>query len=122
MLKDVEPKILIQAIRQVYGGKFFVDPQIAKRVFGKVEQSAEDLYDHVMQLWYRNAGRRLTLREMDVLDCLVKGMSNREIGRSLYMSEKTVKTHLTSIFCKLHVQGRTQALIYALKYKLLLLD
>jgi len=58
---------------------------------------------------------RLTKRERDVLTCLVKGHSNKEMADSMFISEKTVKNHLTSIFRKLGVKDRTQAAVYALK-------
>jgi DNA-binding NarL/FixJ family response regulator len=58
---------------------------------------------------------RLTRREIDVLDLLVKGNTNKEMADSMFISEKTVKNHLTSIFRKLGVKDRTQAAIFALK-------
>jgi len=122
LLKDVEPSMLVQAIRTVFAGGYFICPQLEKRIFGSVGQTSEDLYQKVVEIWRRRIRNRLTVREMDVLSCLVHGLSNREIAKVLFMSEKTVKTHLTSIFYKLQVQGRTQALIYALKYKLFRLE
>lgn len=121
LLKDVEPVMLVQAIRKVFAGEFFICPQLEKRIFGRVGQSREDLYQQVLEIWRHRIRNRLTVREMDVLSCLVRGLSNREIAKVLFMSEKTVKTHLTSIFGKLQVQGRTQVLIYALKYEASLL-
>lgn len=63
----------------------------------------------------RNA---LSAREIDVLKEIVKGKSNKEIGEALYVSEKTVKTHVSHILNKLEVSDRTQAVIYAIKYNL----
>ena len=60
----------------------------------------------------------LTPREQDVLAELTKGKSNREIASSLFVTEKTVKTHISNIFSKLLVQDRTQAALYAVKYGL----
>ena len=59
---------------------------------------------------------------MEVIACIARGCSNRDIAESLYVSEKTVKNHLTSIFRKLHVNDRTQALIYVLKHKIMTLE
>ncbi|MBU0904665.1 MAG: response regulator transcription factor, partial [Firmicutes bacterium] len=56
--------------------------------------------------------------EQDVLSELTKGKSNREIASSLFVTEKTVKTHISNIFSKLHVQDRTQAALYAVKHGL----
>ena len=58
---------------------------------------------------------KLTKREKDVLALLVKGSSNKDMADTLFISEKTVKNHLTSIFRKLNVKDRTQAAVYALK-------
>jgi DNA-binding NarL/FixJ family response regulator len=61
---------------------------------------------------------RLTLREQEVLEHVARGENNREIARLLFISEKTVKSHLTSIFRKLSVDGRTQAVLHAVKNRL----
>lgn len=61
---------------------------------------------------------KLTKRERDVLALLVKGNSNKEMADSMFISEKTVKNHLTSIFRKLGVKDRTQAAVYAIKNQL----
>ncbi len=57
----------------------------------------------------------LTERELEVLGCLAKGLSNQEIGNKLFISEKTVKTHVSSILSKLNLTDRTKAAIYAIK-------
>ena len=59
---------------------------------------------------------------MDVLGCIAKGLSNQDIGKALGLSEKTVKNHLTSVFHKLKVNDRTQALVYVLKNKIVSLE
>ena len=94
---------------------------VAERLFGG-ECSDEELQDRVAELWRENQAVHLTAREMEVIACIARGCSNRDIAESLYVSEKTVKNHLTSIFRKLHVNDRTQALIYVLKHKLMTLD
>ena len=73
-------------------------------------------------MWRDGRGDRLTAREMDVLACIAKGFSNQDIAKALFVSEKTVKNHLTNIFRKLNVNDRTQALIYVLKNKIVSLD
>ena len=65
---------------------------------------------------------RITAREMDVLHCMVKGLSNQDIAKALGISEKTVKNHLSGLFHKLKVKDRTQALIYVLKNKIVSLE
>ena len=66
-------------------------------------------------MWREGRNERLTNREMEVLRCIAKGFSNHDIAQALFVSEKTVKNHLTNIFRKLNVNDRTQALIYVLK-------
>ena len=63
----------------------------------------------------------LTAREMEILQLISRGMNNRDIASELYLSEKTLKNHLTNMFKKLKVHDRTQALLYALKSKMVLL-
>ena len=107
LLKDVEPSMLIKAIHVVNEGNAFVYPSLAERLFGGVAESRSE---------------RLTSREMDVLSCIAKGFSNQDIAQALFVSEKTVKNHLTNIFRKLNVNDRTQALIYVLKHKIMTLE
>jgi DNA-binding NarL/FixJ family response regulator len=62
--------------------------------------------------------KNLTGREKEVLNLLSRGMLNKEIAKALYISEKTVKNHVSSIFRKLNVQDRTQAAVFALKNRI----
>lgn len=64
----------------------------------------------------------LSVREMEVLKCITEGKSNQEIAAALYISEKTVKNHLTRIFRKMHVTDRTQAAITAIREKQIVLE
>ena len=88
---------LMDAIRKVHGGKTSIPPVVAERL-------AE-----------RMSGPGLTAREMEVLQNIVKGRSNKEIGYELSISEATVKTHINSILSKLAVSDRTQAATSALQ-------
>ena len=65
---------------------------------------------------------RLSAREIEVLQLIGRGMSNAEIARELFLSEKTVKNHLTNIFRKIQVTDRTQAVLYAIKHKIVNLN
>ncbi len=114
--KDVEPKGLLRIIRDVAEGKF---------VFGGKVMNAKDL-----EVWIQEqieGARRsysepgspfhpLSEREMEVLECVVQGMSNKEIAGLLGISHQTVKNHVTSILRKFGVEDRTQAVVYALKH------
>lgn len=107
-LKDIEPDELVNSIRQVMLGEKIYHP-IATYQLEEMIREEENL-PHVKN--------RLTPREQDVLAELTKGKSNREIASSLFVTEKTVKTHISNIFTKLQVQDRTQAALYAVKHGL----
>lgn len=121
LLKDVEPAVLVKAIHVVNDGNAFVYPMLAERLFGSVAIS-DNVESKAKEFLDESRGERLTAREMDVLECIVKGFSNNDISKALGLSEKTVKNHLTSIFHKLKVNDRTQALVYVLKNKIISLD
>lgn len=111
LLKDVDPKTLIESIRKVYAGEPILSPTVTGKLMGHLSYS-EPVKDFC----------GLSEREMEILHYVVRGSSNREIGGSLFISEKTVKNHLSSIFRKLSVEDRTQAALKAVKLKFILLD
>jgi two-component system, NarL family, response regulator DegU len=121
LLKDVEPTMLIKAIHVVNEGNAFVYPKLAERLFGGMDAD-DDINEKAREMWHKSRSERLTAREMDVLSCIAKGFSNQDIAQALFVSEKTVKNHLTNIFRKLNVNDRTQALIYVLKHKIMTLE
>jgi DNA-binding NarL/FixJ family response regulator len=115
LAKDIEPPNLMKAIRNVADGKF---------VFGARVFSRRELDDWLISQTegarrsYSEPGNPfhpLSDREMEVLTCIVRGMSNKEIANLLEISHQTVKNHVTSILRKFGVDDRTQAVIYALK-------
>ena len=114
LLKDVEPETLIEAIHVVAAGNTYIYPQLAERLFGMTNVHG-NLMAKAGEMLDMSPATSLTRREMDVMRCIARGMSNHDIGMALGLSEKTVKNHLTNIFHKLGVNDRTQALIYALK-------
>jgi two-component system NarL family response regulator len=97
LLKDMFGDELMDAIRTVHAGKSKIPPAVAQRL-------AE-----------RMSGPELTARELEVLQKIVAGKSNKEIGRDLWISEATVKTHVNSLLSKLGVTDRTQATTAALQ-------
>lgn len=107
-LKDIEPDDLVNSIRQIINGENIIHPAATSQLEETLRE--EENLPHV-----KNA---LTPRERDVLAELTKGKSNREIASSLFVTEKTVKTHISNIFTKLEVQDRTQAALYAVKHGL----
>ena len=121
ILKDVEPSILIKAIHLVSEGKTFIYPPLAERIFGEDTVSG-NVNERASAIWKQGRAERLTSREIDVLSCIAKGFGNQDIARTLCVSEKTVKNHLTNIFRKLRVNDRTQALVYVLKRKIISIE
>lgn len=117
LLKDVEPGMLVKAIRTVYEGESFIYPTLARKLFHEFNRRQDKKSDTAMLL-ERRREERLTYREIEVLQLICKGMSNQSIARTLFLSEKTVKNHLTNIFRKINVTDRTQAVLYALKHKI----
>jgi len=111
LLKDVDPKTLIQSIRKVFSGEPILSPAVTGKLMEQLSNPTP-LRD--------NCG--LSDREMEILHYVVQGSSNREIGTSLFISEKTVKNHLSSIYRKLSVDDRTQAALKAVKLKYFVLD
>jgi DNA-binding NarL/FixJ family response regulator len=105
VLKDDPPEQLIAAIRIVTGGDALLSPAVTKRVikqFTRIPRPAppRELDD-------------LTERELDVFRLIARGLSNVEIGRELYISDTTVKTHITHILQKLNLRDRVQAVVLA---------
>ncbi len=121
LLKDIESGMLVKAIRTVYRGETFIYPTLANKLFGQLNGQDGDERD-ISRLQERHKEERLTYREIDVVELVCKGMSNQQIANKLFLSEKTVKNHLTNVFRKLNVNDRTQAVLYAIKNKLVMLD
>ena len=105
LLKDVEPAELVDAIRVVAAGNSLFGPAATERLLARFAQ--QPLPD---------AGRtldELTDREREILTLLASGLSNAELAEKLFLSETTVKTHVSAILRKLHVRDRVQAVIAA---------
>jgi two-component system, NarL family, response regulator LiaR len=101
LLKDTDAEELRQAIQAAAEGRVHLAPEAAARLMREVRapESPEEL----------------TERETEILKLLARGKANKQIATSLYVSEKTVKAHVSSIFRKLGVRSRTQAALYAVR-------
>ncbi|MFZ7101893.1 MAG: response regulator [Peptococcaceae bacterium] len=111
VLKDIQPERLIAAIKDVAEGKSVIHPDITAKLLGEFNRLSE-------RKLRSSSYDELTIREIDVLQLIAKGLTNKDIAQTLYISEKTVKNHITNIFRKLSVEDRTQAALYAIKNKL----
>ncbi len=116
--RNITPVDLIEAVRKVSNGEYLIQddvltkPQLASRVLKSFreltveeeEGEAKDLYSP------------LSSREVEILDYIARGNSNKEIAKSLKISDQTVKNHITSILKKLSVNDRTAAVVHALRH------
>lgn len=105
VLKTVSPKELTTAINTVAKGGLYLDPEVAS-VMGEQDFIPE----------------QLSVREREVLLLAAKGLSSKEVARRLFISERTVQTHLASIYDKLGSRNKTEALLLALKYGVVTLE
>jgi two-component system, NarL family, response regulator LiaR len=105
LLKDSSPQELIQAIRDVYHGEPSLDPNIALKLLREFKEPTDQ----------PPAPEALTKREMKVLSLVSHGLTNQEIAEALFISERTVRTHVGNILNKLHLANRTQAALYAIR-------
>jgi DNA-binding NarL/FixJ family response regulator len=105
VLKDDPPEQLLAAIRTVAAGEALLSPSVTRRVIARFTRMPRQ--DAPPELG------ELTERELDVFRLLARGLSNAEIGRELFISETTVKTHVTHILQKLGLRDRVQAVVLA---------
>lgn len=105
LLKDTSPQELLRAIRDIHRGMPSMHPTIALRVMQELQRTSD----------LPPAAEPLTEREVDVLKLVAKGMTNEEIAKVLFLSERTVRTHVSNILRKLHLANRTQAALHALR-------
>ena len=110
LLKDTPREKVLEAIRGTVSGQAFVDPAVARKL---LQQTASQQVQPSTQIT-----EKLTGREEDVLRLMARGLSNAEIAAQLYLSEGTVRNHVSAIFAKLDVSDRTQAVILAIRHGL----
>ena len=106
LLKDAGPENLITAVRQITHGDALLAPSIMRRLIEKFAQPAATEIDTKLI-----AG--LTPRELEVLKLVARGLNNNEIASTLFLSESTIKTHVTRLLSKLDLRDRTQAAVFA---------
>jgi DNA-binding NarL/FixJ family response regulator len=123
ILKDIEPEALSSTIRAVHAGEMVIHPKITSMLFKELAQATGQRLDEVgldnsVEVGSSLEQFELTPRETEILRYIAQGIHNREMAAMLYISEKTVKNHISSIFRKLQVKDRTQAALSAIKFKL----
>ncbi|MGH2820051.1 MAG: response regulator [Actinomycetota bacterium] len=114
LLKEISIEEVASAVRSVHQGQSLISPSMASKLLTEFAAMVKRR-DERNQV----PGPRLTERELEVLKLVAKGMNNRDIGQELFISENTVKNHVRNILEKLHLHSRMEAVVYAVREKLL---
>jgi DNA-binding NarL/FixJ family response regulator len=109
-LKDIEPDELIHCIKKIMSGENQLHPKATSHLLANLSNKDKKEDNRLIS--------ELTKRELDVLKEIAKGKSNKEIASSLFITEKTVKTHVSNLLAKLELADRTQAALFAVKNQL----
>lgn len=110
VLKGVPSSTLLKAIKKILGGGLWIDREMPwADVFEEIAQSQSP---RIADSQANKATEELTKRELEILRLVAEGLTNEEIGKRTFITEKTVKTHLTNIFVKLKVNNRFKAALY----------
>lgn len=116
--RDITPEVLTEAVRRMSQGEYLINddvlskPQVASRVLKSFRELVGDDEDTTTRGLYSP----LSSREVEILDYIARGNSNKEIAKCLKISDQTVKNHITSILKKLSVNDRTAAVVHALRH------
>lgn len=113
IVKDADSDVLIQGIREVYSGVSYVYPTMVEG-----DASQLSMIRSVERTDQEQPKSQLTKREYEILTLIADGLNNKEIANTLFISEKTVKNHVSNIFKKIKVNDRTQAAIYAYRNRI----
>jgi DNA-binding NarL/FixJ family response regulator len=108
-LKDIQPDELVTSIKKIIGGENQLHPKATSHLLANLSNKNKQ---------EKNLLAELTKRELDVLKEISNGKSNKEIAASLFITEKTVKTHVSNLLSKLELADRTQAALYAVRNQL----
>ena len=114
LLKEISIEEVAGAVRKVNEGQSLISPSMASKLLNEFATMVKRREERAQV-----PGPRLTDRELEVLKLVAKGMNNREIGQELFISENTVKNHVRNILEKLHLHSRMEAVVYAVREKLL---
>jgi two-component system NarL family response regulator len=114
LLKEISIEEVASAIRAVHGGQSLISPSMASKLLTEFASMIKRTDDR-----QQVPTPRLTDREMEVLKLVAKGLNNRDIAKQLFISENTVKNHIRNILEKLQLHSRMEAVVYAVREKLL---
>ena len=114
LLKEIATDEVADAIRSVWAGHSRISPAMASKLLTEFQAMTKRADDR-----QQIAPPRLTDRELEVLRLVAKGLNNRDIAKNLYISENTVKNHIRNILEKLQLHSRMEAVIYAVREKIL---
>jgi two-component system NarL family response regulator len=114
LLKEISIEEVASAIRAVHGGQSLISPSMASKLLNEFASMIKRTDDR-----QQVPTPRLTDREMEVLKLVAKGLNNRDIAKELFISENTVKNHIRNILEKLQLHSRMEAVVYAVREKLL---
>ena len=115
LLKEISIDEVAAAVRSVYDGQSLISPSMASKLLTEFALMAKRTNERSNQV----PAPRLTDRELEVLKLVARGMNNRDIARELFISENTVKNHIRNILEKLQLHSRMEAVVYAVREKLL---
>jgi DNA-binding NarL/FixJ family response regulator len=114
LLKEISIDEVADAIRSVHAGQSLISPSMATKLLNEFAHMAKKEEEKAAA-----PAPRLTDREMEVLTLVAQGLNNRDIAKELFISENTVKNHVRNILEKLHLHSRMEAVVYAVREKLL---
>lgn len=119
LLKEMDTDALIEAVKVVAEGGAYIHPKVTHNLINEYRRLANEDKDEMeigfREVEYRRPLHLLTRRECEVLQLMTDGKSNRAIGEALFISEKTVKNHVSNILQKMNMNDRTQAVVEAIK-------
>jgi two-component system NarL family response regulator len=115
LLKEISIDEVASAVRAVYDGQSLISPAMASKLLTEFALMAKRSNDRSQQV----PTPRLTERELEVLKLVARGLNNRDIAKELFISENTVKNHIRNILEKLQLHSRMEAVVYAVREKLL---
>ena len=115
LLKEVDPAEIADAVRQIHSGQSLLSPAVASKLVSEFAALSKRADEKAMR-------PSLTGRELEVLTLAADGLTNRQIGRRLEISENTVKNHIRNILEKLHMHSRMEAVLYAVREELIDLE